>query len=205
MAPIHVSVRAYAGFGGLIGQVAPLIRGNLVPHLRQVPGFLGHCSFASEDGHFVSITMFRDRSGASQVDGRFEDGMLAQLGDAARASPRVAAGETLLHEIARVQTGDHPPMFIVVRSYVGLGPKEEVLPRVREHVFLTITGAPGFRGYYAFLDGEDATRGVAVSLFDNRDHAMEANERVLAVMRDRHIAPNPPAIMAGPTVVVAAA
>ena len=79
------------------------------------------------------------------------------------------------------------------------------MPLVREHVFLTITGAPGFRGYYALLDERDASLGASASLFDTRDHAMEANERVVSVMRERRIAPNPPSVMAGPTAVVAAA
>ena len=42
-------------------------------------------------------------------------------------------------------------MFVAVRAWEGAGPKDEVLPVVREHVFPVVTGAPGFRGYYAFL------------------------------------------------------
>jgi hypothetical protein len=68
-----------------------------------------------------------------------------------------------------------------------------------------ITGAPGFRGYYTFLDEREATRGVSVSLYDSREHAMEANERVVSAMRDRRIAPNPPSVLAGQVVIVAAA
>jgi len=44
-----------------------------------------------------------------------------------------------------------------------------------------------------------------VSLFDTRQNAMEANQRVVSVMRDRRIAPNPPSIMAGQAVIIAAA
>ncbi len=85
-----------------------------------------------------------------------------------------------------------------------MGPKDEVLPMVREHVFPVITGAPGFRGYYTFLDERDPGRGVSASLFDTREQAMAAQERVVAAMRDKRIAPNPPSVMAGQAAVVAA-
>ena len=45
-------------------------------------------------------------------------------------------------------------------------------------VFLMLIGAPGFRGYYTFLGEREATRGVCVALA-TREHAMEANERIL--------------------------
>ena len=74
---------------------------------------------------------------------------------------------------------------------------------MREHVFLTITGASGFRGYYALIDERDASRAASVSLFDTREHAMAAQERVVAVMREHRIAPNPPSIAAGRVVLAA--
>jgi hypothetical protein len=46
---------------------------------------------------------------------------------------------------------------------------------------------------------------VSASLFDTREHAMEANRWVLEVMRDRPIAPNPPSVMAGRVVLAALA
>ena len=96
-------------------------------------------------------------------------------------------------------------MFATVRVWEGVGPREDVLRWVREHVFLTITGAPGFRGYYTFLDERGPGRGVSASLFDTREHAMAAQERVVAAMRNKRIAPNPPAVMAGQTVIAEAA
>ena len=49
------------------------------------------------------------------------------------------------------------------------------------------------------------SRGLSASLFDTREHAMEANRWVLEVMRDRPIAPNPPSVMAGRVVLAALA
>jgi hypothetical protein len=118
--------------------------------------------------------------------------------------PEVLAGEALLHEVSKLKSGG-ADMYATVRVYEGVGPEEEVLPWVREHVFLTITGASGFRGYYALIDERDASRAASVSLFDTREHAMEANQRAIEVMRDKRIAPNPPSVMAGWTVAAAAA
>ncbi|MGG5824027.1 hypothetical protein [Falsiroseomonas sp. HW251] len=200
---MHVTVHRYVGLGSLIDRLVPLVRAKLVPSLRAAPGFLGHCTYVSEDGHLIILTVSRDRSSAVQADKQVQRRMSAALGDMARPRIDITAGEALLHEVASVQRGDEPPMFIIVRVYDGIGPREEVLPRVREHVFLTITGAAGFRGYYAYIDEKHETRGVAVSLFDNREHALEANERTVSVMRDQHIAPGPPVILAGQTMVVA--
>ncbi|MDO9712252.1 hypothetical protein [Paracraurococcus lichenis] len=91
-------------------------------------------------------------------------------------------------------------------AWLGVaGPKEEMPSLVPEKMFLAITGAPGFRGYYAFLGERNASRGVSASLFDTREHATEANQRVVSVMRDRRIAPSPPSVMAEQVVIVAAA
>ena len=46
---------------------------------------------------------------------------------------------------------------------------------------------------------------MSASLFDTREHAMEANRWVVDAVREKRIAPNPPSVMAGTTAVVAAA
>jgi hypothetical protein len=203
---VHVTVRMLAGLGDQIDQLAPLIRNDLASRLRQVAGFKGHCTYPSETGHVVSVTMFDGTPNAAEGDRRTEEWMSTALGGGiALQVAELTGGETLLHEIAKLQRDDEPAMFVVVRILDGVGPKEEVLAFVQQHVFHTITGAAGFRGYYAFLDERDPTRGVSVSLFDDRDHAMQANEWVVSIMRDQQIAPDPPRLLVGPTVVVAAA
>lgn len=202
---MQVSIRNYTGAGNRIGSLAALIRHGLVPRLGKVHGFRGFCAFASEDGHLVSVTICANRDSRARAEEEAGAWAMAELGDQAAGQAELIAGETLLHEVAAVQRDGGPAMFVTLRVFEGLGPKEEVLPRVREHVFLTITGAAGFRGYYAFLDEQRPSRGVSVSLFDSRSHAMEANARVVSVMRDRQIAPQPPRLLVGPAAVVAAA
>ncbi len=201
---MYVTVRKYADKAALIDGLVPPVRDGLVPLLKRAQGFKGYCAFASEDGHVVSISVFGDRQSAIRATEQVREWVMSNLGDLLPDPPEVIAGEALLHKEAEVQGGG-TGLFATVRAWDGVGPKEEVLPLVRDHVFLTITGAPGFRDYYALLDEREASHGVSVSLFDTRQHAMEANERVVSVLRDRRIAPNPPSLMAGPAVVVAAA
>jgi hypothetical protein len=200
---VYATIRKYAGLGNLIDRLAPPVRDGLVPKLRQAPGFKGYCAFASEDGHAVSVTIFDDRQSALRANDQIREWVGANLKDLIPNPPEVMAGEVLLHKEAKLQSGG-PDMFVTVRAYDGVGPKDEVLPMVRQHAFPIITEAPGFRGYYTFLDERDSSRGVSVSLYDTRQHAMEANERVVAVMRDKRIAPNSPSVAAGPTAVAAA-
>jgi hypothetical protein len=201
---VYVTIRRYAGTGGLIDRLVPPVRDGLVPLLRRAPGFKGYCAFASEDGHVVSVSVFDDRQSATRATEQVREWVASNLRDLLPDPPEVIAGEALLHKEAEVQSGGQG-MFATVRAWDGVGPKEEALPLVREHVFPVITGAPGFRGYYTFFDEQDASRGVSASLFDTREHAMAAQERVVAAMRERRIAPNPPRVMAGQAAIVAAA
>jgi len=201
---VYVTVRKYADKAALIDGLVPPVRDGFVPLLRRAPGFKGYCAFASEDGHAVSVNVFAGRRTAMRADDRVREGVVSNLRDLLPNPPEVLAGEALLHEVSKPQSGG-PALFATVRVWEGVGPREEVLPWVREHVFLMITGAPGFRGYYAFLDERDASLGVSASLFDTREHAMEANRWVLEVMRDKRIAPNPPSVTAGWTAVAVAA
>jgi hypothetical protein len=189
--------------GRLLGGLVPPVRDGFVPRLRRAPGFRSYCAFASEDGHVVSVTIFADPQTAMRADDRVREWVVSSLRDLLPNPPEVDAGETLLHEESKRQSGG-PGMYATIRACDGVGPKEEVLPRMREHVFLMITGAPGLRGYYAFLDERDASRGVSVSLYDTREHAAAANERFMAAMRDKRIAPNPRASRRGRVAIIAA-
>ncbi len=201
---MHVTVRKYADKGALIGGLVPPVRDGFVPLLRRAPGFKVYCAFASEDGHAVSLTVFDDRRTAMRADDRVREWVVSNLRDLLPNPPEVLSGEALLHDVSKLQGGG-ADMFAAVRVYGGVGPRDEVLPVVREHVFPAITGAPNFRGHCAFFDERDPGRAASASLFDSREQAMAAQERAVAAMRDRRIAPNPPSVMAGRTVIAEAA
>jgi hypothetical protein len=147
---MYVTLRRYIDKGGLLGKLVPPVRGRFVPLLKQAPGFRGYCASASEDGHVVSVSVFEDRSSADAANDEARRWVGSDLRDLLPEPPEVMAGEALLHDMSKLQGGG-ADMFVTVRSYDGAGLKEQVLPLVREHAFLMITGAHGFRGYYTFL------------------------------------------------------
>ena len=201
---MHVTIRKYAGKGALIDKLVPPVRDGLVPLLKSAPGFKGYCAFGSDDGHIVSVSVFDDREAATRANEQVRGWVVSNLGELLPNLPEALAGEALLHDVSKLQSGGGD-MFATVRVYDGVLPKEEAVRITREHALPLVTGALGFRGFDAMLDERDASRAVSVSLYDTREHAMAAQERIVATMRDKRFAPNPPGVMAGRTVVVAAA
>ena len=201
---MYVTIRKYADKGALIEGLVPPVRDGFLPLLRRASGFKGYCAFASEDGHVVSVTIFDDRLSARRADDRVREWVVSNLRDLLPSPPEVTEGEALLHDVSKLQSGGGD-MFATIRVYDGVLPKEEAVRITRVHAVPLVTGAPGFRGFYAMLDERDASRAVSVSLYDTREHAMAAQERIVATMRDKRFAPNPPGVMAGRVVLAASA
>ncbi len=92
-------------------------------------------------------------------------------------------------------------MYVVIRRTKLTGPPEEAARRTRDHIVPLVEGRPGFRGYCAFV-AEQGDAAFSVSIFDDRDTAMDAHQRVRrwieANMRD--LMPEAPEVVAGETV-----
>ena len=92
-------------------------------------------------------------------------------------------------------------MYVVIRRTKLSGPAEEAARRARDHIVPLVEGRPGFRGYCAFVT-EQGDAAFSVSVFDDRDTAMDAHQRVRrwieANMRD--LMPEEPEVVAGDTV-----
>ena len=201
---MHVTIRKYAGKGALIDKLVPPVRDGLVPLLKSAPGFRGYCAFGSDDGHIVSVSVFDDQRSATRATEQARDWIASNLRDLLPDPPEVMAGEALLHDVSKLQGGG-AEMFAAVRRYEGIESVEEATRLTREHIMPVLSGAPGFRGYYAISDERDASRAVSVTLFDTRENAMAAQGKVVPLAREVKIAPSPPTIMAGPVVLAASA
>ena len=92
-------------------------------------------------------------------------------------------------------------MYVVIRRTKLTGPPEEAVRRARDHIVPLVQGRPGFRGYCGFVT-EQGDAAFSVSIFDDRDTAMDAHQRVRrwieANMRD--LMPEEPEVVAGETV-----
>jgi hypothetical protein len=155
--------------------------------------------------------VFDDRDTAMDAHGRVREWIGANMRDLLPEEPEVVAGETVFHEVAqpREQTRDRQQaLFAVIRSYEGItGQTETMHSAVSEHALPAITGAPGFRGFYAFRDEADPNRAVSVTLFDRREDALRSHEQVVGIMRERlgEMAYRPPRVTVGETVALATA
>ena len=92
-------------------------------------------------------------------------------------------------------------MYVVIRRTKLTGPPEDAARRTRDHIVPLVEGRPGFRGYCAFV-AEQGDAAFSVSVFDDRDTAMDAHQRIRrwieANMRD--LMPEEPEVVAGETV-----
>ncbi len=92
-------------------------------------------------------------------------------------------------------------MYVVIRRTKLSGSAEEAARRARDHIVPLVQGRSGFRGYCAFVS-ERGDAAYSVSVFDDRDSAMDAHQRVRqwieANMRD--LMPEEPEVVAGETV-----
>ena len=92
-------------------------------------------------------------------------------------------------------------MYVVIRKTKLSGSAEEAARRARDHILPLIEGRPGFRGYCGFV-AEQGDAAYSVSVFDDKDTAMDVHRRVrewvAANMRD--LMPDEPEVVAGETV-----
>jgi len=203
---MYVTIRRYAGKGGLMDRLAPQVRDGLVPLLKQAPGFRSYCALASGDGHLVSVSAFDDQRFAEAANERVRGWVSADLRDALPDPPEVLAGE-VRREVQGQGQGGAEGAYVVIREYEGVRSIERLTALADEHVLPVIRQAPGLWGPYAFTSGPDRGRVVAVSVFEGRANAMRVGERVVGIMRERakEVAPDPPRVTAGKAVVAAAA
>ena len=208
---MHVVIRR-TGLAGSVAEAVQRTRDHVLPLVQGRPGFLGYCAFVAEAGDAAfSISIFDGREAAMESHARVLRLMAERMRDLMPEEPEVVAGETVFAEVAKPQEQrkeSQQPLFVVIRSYEGItGQTETRHSAVSEHTLPAITGAPGFRGFYAFRDEENPNRAVSVTLFDTREDAMRSHEQVVAIMREQlgEMAYRPPRAVMGETVVLATA
>ena len=90
-------------------------------------------------------------------------------------------------------------MYVTLRRYAEVGARmyEMIARKVEEGLVPTLKGQPGFRSYCAFVS-EDGD-GVSVTVFDGREQATRADERVRGWGRAnlRDLLPDRPEVIAG--------
>ena len=162
--------RSKLAMPGAAEEAARRVREGAVPILRAQPGFRLHLGFLSEACEAVGVSLFDDRASAQTALEQVRAWAAANMADLTPGEPEVRGGEVSHHHTpARGRGGSggagaEPALFVVVREYGGVGPSEEALPLLREHVFPALERQPGFRGVWTFRDEAEPEHAVSVSL-----------------------------------------
>jgi hypothetical protein len=72
-------------------------------------------------------------------------------------------------------------MYMVIRKYTKVRSVADSARRAKSGIGQILRGSPGFKSYYV-LDGGEGV-GVALMLFENRESANAANDKVLQFVR----------------------
>jgi hypothetical protein len=72
-------------------------------------------------------------------------------------------------------------MYVVIRKFAHIHNVHEAARRAESGIGQILRRSPGFQGYYVF-DGGNGVAG-SVTLFDNRENAVAANEKALSWVR----------------------
>ncbi|WP_207541171.1 hypothetical protein [Sabulicella rubraurantiaca] len=202
---MYITLRRYAGAGARADEIARKVESGLVPILKAAPGFRGYCAFASEDGDAASVSIFDDRSAATRANDAAHQWVQTEMRDLLPDPPEIFTGETDIAEVAREReqdAGSGQSLFVLIRKYSDLS-----LPPgwAQQNTVPVITGAPGFRGLYVAMAEGDSNRAAVVTLFDTRENAVRAHERIMEVIRDKGaaVAPTPPRVVMGGTIILA--
>ena len=94
---MHAVVRRYEGIGS--SSVDEIMRrGNdeLVPLIREAPGFVAHFVMWSEDGTMISTSVFEDRAAAEESNRQVVERIGSSLASLF-PRPQVTSGDVLLH------------------------------------------------------------------------------------------------------------
>lgn len=201
---MYAIIRRYAGKGSLMDKLAPKVRDELVPMLRQAPGFRRYCALPTEDGDIVSISLFDDQASAEAAHDKARQWVAASLKEWLPDPPEVVAGE-VRRDMSQPGQGGMEGMHVVIRQYAGVRSIEKLVAMAEEHVMPVLRASPGLLGHYVLLTPGQGV--VAMSAYDSREHAIRANDQVIGIMREKakDLVPDPPRVTMGRAAVVASA
>jgi hypothetical protein len=84
--------------GTNVAEVVSLINTDALPILSSIPGFKAAYIVHGEDDTFTAISVFADRAGAEQSNGRILDWLRQNLGPMLAGPPEATVGEVVAHK-----------------------------------------------------------------------------------------------------------
>jgi hypothetical protein len=177
------------------------MQSDFVPLIRRQAGFRAYWADDAGDGTGTAVSIFKDKASLEGARRTTLPWTTEKLGRELPDPPTVRAGEVRHHVVAPGwgEGGDGGALpHATIREYGNMsGDPDRVVAMVREHTLPIITAAPGFRCYFTCFDEGEARFGIGVSLFDSREEADRASDRVIAAMREKGIESRPPRVVSG--------
>lgn len=94
---MYASIRRYEG-SGRVDKITQLVKEDLLPILRKVPGFIAYYGIDARYGVAVTVTIFEDRGAAVKANKLAEKWAEGVLSSNFIKSPEVISGEVLVYE-----------------------------------------------------------------------------------------------------------
>lgn len=93
---MYASIRRYEG-SGRIDEISQLVKEDLLPILRKIPGFVAYYAVDARYGVAVTITIFEDRGAAVKANKLAEKWVEENLSSAFIKSPEVISGDVVVY------------------------------------------------------------------------------------------------------------
>ena len=94
---MYASIRRYEG-SGKVDEIARLVKEDLLPIIRKVPGFVAYYGIDARYGVAVTISIFEDRGAAVEAHKLAEKWVEENLASNFIKSPEVMSGEVVVFE-----------------------------------------------------------------------------------------------------------
>ena len=97
---MHAAIRRYNAVPNAGSTIAARVNEELIPALREIPGFVSYELIDGGDGTLVSVSVFDDRAAADESTRRATAWVRERLAHLIRTAPTISAGEVVAHSVA---------------------------------------------------------------------------------------------------------
>ena len=101
---MHAAIRRYNMFPGATDTIRTRVNDELLPTMRQLPGFVAYYVVDGGDGTLIAISVFEDRAVAEESTRQATAWVRERLSHLIRTAPVISTGAVIAHaEGAAVQ------------------------------------------------------------------------------------------------------
>jgi quinol monooxygenase YgiN len=181
---MHVILRRFAGAAAQAEEATRRAQQGLVPLLKKQQGFLGYAALASEQGDFVTFSIYEDAAAARRANEEVR-GWARECGVLPQTSTETFMGAVWRHALVEPQSGGADQSLYCVIRETENAPADEVMGPLADLVIPEFRKDPGFRGVYMLRSAENPSGMANVLFCRDRESAMRAHELMVGTVRDR--------------------